>query len=90
MIESLIRTVIPFLVSVVIGQAARFGLGLDPGTTTQAVTGVVFVVYYALARWLEENGHGQVARLMLSLGATGKSPSYQEQPAPTDTRPMPM
>lgn len=79
---SIVRTLVPFLVAVVIGQAARVGLDLDEGAVTQIVTAVVFAAYYSGARWLEANVSDKVGRALLSLGTTRKQPTYTETPAP--------
>lgn len=75
---SIVRTVVPFLVSVLIGQATRIGLNLDEGATTQIVTAVVFAVYYSAARWIETNLSTQTGRIMLSLGLTKAKPVYHK------------
>lgn len=58
MIESLrisvIRTIVPLVVGLIVSGAARIGLGIDEGIVSQLVTVVVTTLYYACVRLLEE------------------------------------
>lgn len=77
---SIVRTLVPFLVSVLIGQAARIGLDLDEGLATELVTAVAFAAYYGAARWIEANVSDQLGRALLSLGLTRQQPTYTKTP----------
>jgi hypothetical protein len=81
---SVVRTLVPFLVSVVIGQAARIGLNLDAAATTEIVTAIVLFVYYPVSRWIETNVSTQAGRVLLSLGLVKSTPVYR--PAATPDR----
>ena len=50
---SIVRTVVPMLVGVILTAAARVGLDLDDAAVTSIATAVVSAAYYAAARWLE-------------------------------------
>ena len=73
--ESIIRTVVPLVVAVILGQAARVGLRLPEGAVAEIVTVVLGGVYYAVGRWLERRWPA-VGRWLLAAGLTGKQPSY--------------
>lgn len=75
MLDSVLRTVVPVIAGVLLGQAARIGLDLPEGAVTQVVTVVATAAYYALARWIEQNRPG-FGRVMLSLGLSSKQPLY--------------
>lgn len=73
--ESVIRTVVPLVVAVLLGQAARVGLSLPEGAVTEVVTVVVGTVYYAVVRTLERQRPG-IGRWLLGAGLTRKQPVY--------------
>ncbi|WP_433225631.1 hypothetical protein [Actinomadura formosensis] len=75
MFASVIRTVVPLIVGVIIGQAARAGMDLDPGAVTAIVTVVAGYAYYHAARLAEERVPA-VGRWLLALGLTDKAPAY--------------
>ncbi|MBA9003722.1 hypothetical protein [Thermomonospora cellulosilytica] len=76
MYDSIMRTVVPLVVAVLLGQAAKVGLALPEGAVTEIVTVVAGALYYALARVLERE-FPAVGRLLLSAGlARGTNPSY--------------
>lgn len=75
MYASIVRTVVPLIVGVVVGQAARLGLDLGPGAVTAIVTAVVGTVYYGLARLVEERWPA-AGRVLLALGLTRQKPEY--------------
>lgn len=76
MYASIVRTVVPFVVALVLGQAARIGLDLDEGAVTSIVTAVIGFAYYGLAR-LVEREHPAFGRVLLSAGLTsGTNPQY--------------
>ena len=74
--DSIVRTVVPWVVALVLGQAARIGLDLDSGAVTNLVTLAVGAVYYAAVRWLEER-HPAVGRVLLSAGLARSAPEYR-------------
>ena len=76
MFASVIRTVVPMVVGVIVGQAARIGLGLDEGAVTSIVTALIGAAYYGLARLVEEQWPA-AGRVLLALGLTGKAPEYR-------------
>ncbi|ASU81494.1 hypothetical protein CDO52_00680 [Nocardiopsis gilva YIM 90087] len=76
MYESIVRTVVPVIVGVLLAQAARIGLDLPEGAMTEIVTVVVTATYYAVARLVEEHVSPLVGRLMLSAGLTRGRPVY--------------
>jgi len=73
----LIRTLVPLLVGVVVGQAARIGLDLDPAAVTAIITPAVALAYGVAARWVETR-HPGLGRVLLSLGLTDKAPTYEQ------------
>lgn len=75
MYASIVRTVVPLIVAVILGQAARIGLDLDEGAVTSIVTAAAGTLYYALARWIEVN-YPAAGRWLLALGLTNASPAY--------------
>ncbi|TDB86267.1 hypothetical protein E1264_18400 [Actinomadura sp. KC216] len=75
MYTSIIRTVVPMVVALILGQAARIGLNLDEGAVTSIVTAVIGAAYYGLARLIEEH-YPAAGRVLLSLGLTSKAPEY--------------
>lgn len=80
MLDSMIRTVVPLLVGLVLGQAARVGLDLPEGAVTQLVTVVVTAVYYWVARKLERS-HPAAGRWLLGAGIRVGQPRYTVPPA---------
>ncbi len=79
MFDSIARTVIPLVVAVLLGQAARIGLDLDEGAVTSIVTAVAGTLYYAGARWLEQR-FPAVGGVLLSLGLARRTPTYERPP----------
>lgn len=76
MFDSLIRTIVPLIVGVLLGQAARAGLHLDPGLVTQLVTAAITTGYYALARAVEHQ-FPAVGKWLLGLGLPVGQPVYR-------------
>lgn len=76
-LSGLIRTVVPAVVGVLLGQAARVGLDLPSGAVTEIVTVVLIGAYWGVARWLELNVHGSFGRVLLALGLTKQTPTYR-------------
>lgn len=52
---SIVRTVVPFVVSFIVVQAAKWGLDIDAAEVTPIATVVIGAVYYAVVRKIEEN-----------------------------------
>jgi hypothetical protein len=76
MFDSIVRTLVPYIVGLVITLAAKVGLDLHPDVTlTQIVTGAVALVYYAVARLLEQAWPG-LGRVLLSFGLAARTPVY--------------
>ena len=75
MYDSIIRTVVPLVVALVLGQAARIGLDLDEGAVTSIVTAVLGFAYYSVSRWVEVH-YPAVGRVLLSLGLAKGVPAY--------------
>lgn len=75
MLASIIRTIVPVIVGVLLGWAAKVGLDLPEGPVTELVTVTITVAYYALGRWLEQRWPA-VGRWLLAAGLTKKQPDY--------------
>jgi hypothetical protein len=81
---SVIRTVVPLVVGLLLTQAAKhLGADIDEGLATDIVTVVVSSAYYALARLLEENASHWFGLLLGKRGA----PTYQAPAAPSEESP---
>ena len=80
MFASIVRTVVPMVVGVIVGQAACIGLDLDQAAVTSIVTVVAGYVYYHAARLLEQH-YPAAGRVLLALGLTGKVPVYPPRPS---------
>ncbi|MFW5415095.1 hypothetical protein J0910_29905 [Nocardiopsis sp. CNT-189] len=76
MYDSIVRTLVPVVVGILLVQAARIGLDLPEGALAEIVTVVVTAAYYGLARLVEEHVSPVVGRLMLSAGLTQAKPTY--------------
>lgn len=77
MLESIIRTVVPLVVALVLGWAAKVSLNLDGDAVTSIVTAVIGTLYYAIAR-LVEKAWPALGSVLLSLGLTRKQPVYSK------------
>ncbi|KAB2384767.1 helix-turn-helix domain-containing protein [Actinomadura montaniterrae] len=75
MLPSILRTIVPMVVALILGQAARIGLGLDEGAVTTIVTAVIGFAYYGVIRLLEES-FPSIGKWLLALGFTSKKPVY--------------
>lgn len=75
MLDSILRTVVPVVVGVLLGWAAKVGLDLPFGAVFEIVTVVLTAAYYALSRWVEKTWPG-VGSVLLSLGLSRKQPVY--------------
>jgi len=73
--DSIIRTVVPLIVGVILTQAARIGLDLPAGAVEEIVTVVAATVYYSAIRWLEQR-YPAVGRWLLGLGIARNQPRY--------------
>ncbi|MFO7275215.1 MAG: hypothetical protein DIU55_010120 [Bacillota bacterium] len=79
MYDSIVRTVVPVIVGVLLGQAARIGLDLPAGAVTEVVTVVVTGAYYAVARLVEQRWPA-LGRVLLSAGLARRAPVYADPP----------
>lgn len=78
MLASILRTVVPVIVGVLLGWAAKVGLDLPSGAVFEIVTVVLTAAYYAIGRWVEQTWP-QVGRFMLSLSLTrAVRPTYSK------------
>ncbi len=75
---SIIRTLVPVIVGVILAQALKIGLNLPEGAVTDIVTVVLTTGYYALARLIEQRWPW-LGRILLSFGLTDKQPTYADQ-----------
>lgn len=76
MFPSILRTIVPVLVGVLLAWTARVGLNLPAGATTEILTVVLTAAYYTVARFIEQVWP-QAGRILLSLGLTkAGSPQY--------------
>jgi hypothetical protein len=76
MLASIIRTLVPVIVGVLLGWAAKAGFDLPAGAVTEVVTVALTTGYYTVSRLLEQQWP-QLGRILLSLGLTSAgSPVY--------------
>jgi hypothetical protein len=68
-LASILRTVVPIIVGILLGWAAKVGLNLPGGAVTDIVTVVLTAAYYALGRFVEQTWPN-VGRFLLSLSLT--------------------
>ncbi|MEU3095497.1 hypothetical protein ABZ690_11930 [Streptomyces sp. NPDC006967] len=86
---SLMRTVVPIVVGLLLGLAARVGLELDDATVTAYVTAGLTAGYYALWRALEELADRlgwEPLRTLAGLLLGWARPPQYEQPATVPIR----
>ncbi|MBD2900827.1 hypothetical protein amrb99_98370 [Actinomadura sp. RB99] len=76
MLDSTIRTVVPIIVGVIVGQAARIGLDLPADAVTAILTPTVSTLYYIAARAIEQHVPA-AGRWLLALGLTSARPVYR-------------
>ncbi|POM24079.1 hypothetical protein BTM25_27060 [Actinomadura rubteroloni] len=76
MLDSVVRTVVPFLAGVLISLAARAGLDLPAGPVGEVLTGVFGAVYYVVARALERRW-AVAGRVLLGAGVVRRVPRYE-------------
>ena len=77
-LASVIRTVVPVIVGVLVAAFAKFGFHLTEDTFTGVITTGVTAGYYAGLRWLEVNGSPKWGWLLGKAGA----PRYPANAAP--------
>jgi hypothetical protein len=81
MLDSILRTVVPVVVGVLLGWATKVGLDFPSGAVFEVVTVVLTAAYYALSRWVETTWLG-VGKVLLSLGLARRQPVYVKTPTP--------
>ncbi len=52
---SVIRTVVPAAVGLILAQLLKLGIEVDAGALTVVIDGVLIGAWYAVARWIESN-----------------------------------
>lgn len=75
MVDSILRTVVTYIVALLLGWAAKIGLGLDSNAVFVIITAIIGFVYYAAARFIEQKWPG-LGRLLISFGLSRKEPVY--------------
>lgn len=82
MFASVLRTIVPVIVGILLGWAAKVGFDLPAGAVTEIVTVVLTGTYYLVVRALEQEWP-IVGRWLLALGLPVGQPSYVKPgPAP--------
>jgi hypothetical protein len=81
MFASLLRTIVPAIVGILLGWAAQVGLDLPSGAVTEIVTVVLTGVYYLAVRALEQEWP-IIGRWLLALGLPVGQPSYVKPATP--------
>lgn len=82
MYPSIVRTLVPLVVGFVLAQAAKYGLNLPESMVTEAVTAGLALLYFVVARALEQYAPS-FGRVLLSAGLTGRAPLYVKERADT-------
>ncbi|MFI6516861.1 hypothetical protein ACIBF1_14970 [Spirillospora sp. NPDC050679] len=77
MLDSLIRTVVPLVVGVLLAQAAKIGFDLPEGAVTEVAAAVVTAAYYLAARLVERRS-ARAGRVLLGLGLARRTPVYRD------------
>ena len=83
---SIIRTIVPLLVQVIVAQSAKIGLDLGPyeDLLSQLIGAGVSAAYYAFVRWLETRGSDRWGWLLgLPSAPTYGAPAAPSQESPT-------
>jgi hypothetical protein len=75
MYASVIRTVVPLIVGILVTNALKLGVQLPEGSVTEIVTVLVSGAYYWVFRYAEQF-KPLLGRIFLALGATAKQPVY--------------
>jgi hypothetical protein len=78
MFASLLRTITPVIVGILLGWAAKVGFDLPAGAVTEIVTVVLTATYYLLVRTLEQEWP-IVGRWLLALGLPVGQPTYDKR-----------
>jgi len=84
-LPSIIRTVVPYVVGLLLAYAARVGLNIPGDALTLVVAAVLSGGYYGAARLIERRWPS-AGRVLLALGLTAQQPSYAA-PVAIDVRP---
>jgi hypothetical protein len=80
------RAVVPFVVSLLLGWAAKVGLRLPNDAVTLVITVIIGFAYYTEARVLEQRWPA-VGKILLSAGPVSRKPVCVTQSAPAVTPP---
>lgn len=78
MFASLLRTIVPVIVGILLGWAAKVGFDLPAGAVTEIVTVVITAAYYLIVRVLEQEWP-IVGRWLLALGLPVGQPTYDKR-----------
>lgn len=78
MFASLLRTIVPVIVGILLGWAAKVGLDLPSGAVTEIVTVVLTATYYLIVRVLEQEWP-IAGRWLLALGWPTGQPTYDKR-----------
>jgi len=79
----IVRTLVQLTVSLLLGQAAKYGFNIPSAELTVVVTVVIGTAYVALAHYIEQNWPA-LGKWLTSLGLTSAQPSYAK---PVKARP---
>ena len=71
----IVRTLVQLTVSLLLGQAAKYGFNIPSAELTAVVTVVIGTAYVALAHYIEQSWPG-LGKWLTSLGLTSAQPSY--------------
>lgn len=80
MYDAAVRTLIPYLVGLLVTWAATAGLDLPVSETTAVVTVIVGWLYYIISHWIERNVSSGLGRILISAGLSKKTPAYSASP----------
>ncbi len=78
MFASVLRTIVPVVVGILLGWAAKVGFNLPEGAVTEIVTVALTGLYYLIVRALEQEWP-IVGRWLLALGLPVGQPSYDKR-----------
>ena len=78
MFASVLRTIVPMVVGILLGWAAKVGFDLPAGAVTEIVTVALTATYYLIVRTLEQEWP-IVGRWLLALGLPVGQPSYDKR-----------
>jgi len=71
----IVRTLVQLTVSLLLGQAAKYGFNIPSAELTAVVTVVIGTAYVALAHYIEQSWPG-LGKWLTSLGMLKPYPSY--------------